>query len=170
MIYLELSQYFAHFKTNLYWEISKTDAVRFYNSLGQEKRTNRLPLSDLLNSEILLGEKRDNQLIGIIGITRVKCLPMLFIFVKSEYQNKKIGSHLMKRMDDLIKSEYFIVVLKVMKSNERAIKLYLGHNYRIFHQDDLNYYMAKTSIFFLCLLFAVSKSFLALSFFSHHHK
>lgn len=166
-----LSKYIFLIKPIVYWEISKTEAIHFYQSLGAERRTNRLPLSDLLNSELLLGEKKDNQVVGLIGITRVKCFPMLFIFVKSEYQNNKIGNLLMKRMEDLCESRYFIVVLKVMKSNEIAIKLYLSHDYNIFYEDYLNYYMAKTSLLCLRLLSIVSKSFFTLgSLFSNLKK
>ena len=128
-----------------FWELTEEEISNFYNSLEEERKTFRLALRDLLESEIILKSEIGGETVGVIGITRHKGLPMLIIVVKSEFQQKGVGNMLMIRIQEHIEKRYKFVVLSVMKSNKKAIGLYKKFDYEIFHEKNENYYMIYSS-------------------------
>jgi len=94
----------------------------FYRSLTVEKKDFNLPLREILQSKLLVMERSNATIIGIAGMSRKNSL---FVVVKSEYQNQKIGQKLTREVIDHAKKQnYHYITLNVFQSNVKAIHIY----------------------------------------------
>lgn len=128
-------------KQKKHWEVTTDEALNFYNSLKIERETFKLSIEELLKSEIIIGEKAVGKIAGIAGIRRYRMLPILFIVVKSEFQNNRLGKLLMERLHRIAKTRYSFVVLSVFKENKKAINLFKNFGYYIFKERSDLYYL-----------------------------
>jgi len=89
----------------------------FLSSLDSELKYYANPRDDMLNARKMAIVLSNNKVVGCAGIRRDG---KLFIVVKEDYQDRGIGSRLMKRV---LEGEHH-VTLPVDMNNKRAIKLY----------------------------------------------
>ncbi len=102
-------------------QLSKEIAY-FYKSLTVEKKDFYLPFPELLQSKLLVIERRNGKIAGIAGISKKKSL---FLVVKNEYQNQKIGQRLTRKViDHAKKRKYHHITLNVFQYNVKAIHIY----------------------------------------------
>jgi len=100
----------------------RNEITCFYKSLTVEKKDFNLPLPKLLQSRLLVIERRNGKIVGIAGISKRKSF---FIVVKSKYQNQKIGQKLTRKVMECAKrGGYHYITLNVFESNLRAIHIY----------------------------------------------
>lgn len=128
-----------------YWELSEKELSDFFHSLAKEKDTFRLPLSELLKSEIAIKEGTDNgKIAGIAGIRRHKMLPLLHIVVSSEFQGRGVGKSLMQKLHEIAKGRYNYIALSVVSENKPAVSLFQWFEYKVIGGKEDYYYMIHT--------------------------
>jgi hypothetical protein len=94
----------------------------FCKSLTVEKKDINLPFPELLQSRVLVTERRNGKIAGIAGISKKKSF---FLVVKSECHNQKIGQKLTREViDHAKKKNYHYITLNVFQSNVKAIHIY----------------------------------------------
>jgi len=106
------------------------EIASFYNSLTIEKEDFALPLTELLQSRLVVTErKRNGEIVGVAGISRGNSF---FIVVRRECQNQKIGQKLTKKVIDLARGKnYHYLALNVFQSNSKAIHIYRKFGFKI---------------------------------------
>lgn len=104
----------------------------FFNSLNEEKK-GLSSLTELLQYKLLVIQKQQGKIVGISGVKprndlflRVVPKNLLFLVVKSGYQNRGIGQKLAKKViQKAIRRNYSYLALSVHRSNSKAIHIYL---------------------------------------------
>ncbi len=122
------------------FEIADEEIVSFLSSLNKEKEQFKLSNEEVLESELIIGEKVEGKLVGIAGIRRRCGVPLFLIVVDSGFQGKHIGSSLMERLDKIVRNKYSYVILSVSKNNEHAIYLYRKFGYKMLGEIPEAYY------------------------------
>jgi ribosomal protein S18 acetylase RimI-like enzyme len=135
-------------------QITEHVIIIFFDSLGEERKTFRLSLDEVLKSEMIVIEEIGGEIAGMAGIRKPKMFPVLFIVVKSSFQGKGLGKRLLTTLHDLAKTKYSFIILSVIKGNIRAINLFKKSGYIIFAEKDDFYFMVKP---FNCIGILVSK-------------
>ena len=130
----------ANGKVNKFRKISNGEIISFLDSLKEEKEEFKLSNKEVLESELIIGEKVEGKIVGIAGIRRRFGVPMFLIVVKSEFQGKHIGSSLIERLNEIIKEKYSYEILSVSKNNEHALYLYKKFGYKILGEIPEAYY------------------------------
>jgi ribosomal protein S18 acetylase RimI-like enzyme len=130
----------ANGKEDRFWKISNKEIISFLDSLNEEKEEFKLSNKEVLESELIIGEKVKGKLVGIAGIRRRFGIPLFLIVVKSEFQGKHIGSSLIERLNEIIKEKYSYEILSVSKNNEHALYLYKKFGYKILGEIPEAYY------------------------------
>ncbi len=98
------------------------EIVHFCKSLTVEKRDFHLPFPEVLQSKLLVMERINGKIIGIAGTSRENSL---FLVVKKEHQNQKIGQKLTKKVIRYAKKKNcHYITLNVFQSNLKAIHIY----------------------------------------------
>jgi len=115
---------------HIFNEDLNNEIASFYDSLTIEKENFTLPLTELLQSRLVVTErKRNGEIIGVGGISRSNSF---FIVVRRKYQNRKIGQKLtMKTIDLARKKNYHYLTLNVFQSNSKAIHIYKKFGFKI---------------------------------------
>lgn len=131
----------ANGKVNKFRKISNGELISFLDSLKEEKEEFKLSNKEVLESELIIGKKVEGKIVGIAGIRRHFSVPMFLIIVKSEFQEKHIGSSLIERLKEIVKNKYSYIILSVSKNNEHAIYLYKKFGYKILGEIPEAYYM-----------------------------
>lgn len=127
-----------------YWELSEQETIDFYDSLGKEKETFRLPLGDVLQAQVMVKERAEKgQIAGIAGIRKHKLLPLLHIVVKSEFQGRGVGRRLMEKLHQATVRQCSYIVLSVAKKNGPAMNLFKQFGYRSIGQKGDTEYMIR---------------------------
>jgi ribosomal protein S18 acetylase RimI-like enzyme len=109
----------------------------FFDSLNEEKK-GFSSLAELLQYKLLVIEKQKGKIIGISAVgprnilfLRVVPKNLLFLIVKSGYQNRGIGQKLVKKViQKAIRRNYSYLALYVNRSNSKAIHIYLKLGFR----------------------------------------
>lgn len=106
----------------------------FFNSLTEEKENFNLPLAALLKYKLLITKEKEGKIIGIAGIQGDRGRNMFFVVVKSEYQDKKIGQELTKKViREAIKRNYSYISLSVFESNAKAVRIFRMLGFRVLY-------------------------------------
>jgi GNAT superfamily N-acetyltransferase len=85
----------------------------------------------------------DGKLIGTIArIETEDCIEIGQFFILPEYQNKGIGTYLLKGILDKADRLGKNVTLKFLKNNP-VESLYAGHGFRVVDSDEILYYMER---------------------------
>ena len=86
-----------------------------------ERKTFGVSLSEVLDAELLLLEKRKRAVVGVAGIRR----GYFFVVVRKDYQDQKIGQKLVKKVvREAFRRGYSHVVLNVLQSNVKAVHVF----------------------------------------------
>lgn len=126
------------------WEISREELLAFYESLNNEFQTFKLTIKEVEKAELIVEALKDNKIVGIAGIRRVKFLPVFFIVVKNGYQGRGFGKNLIDSVHEKAKKRgYTFLFLSVMKTNLKAINLFYKRGYRKFFMKRRLLYMFK---------------------------
>lgn len=131
----------ANGKEDRFWKISNKEIISFLDSLHEEKEEFKLSNKEVLESELIIGEKVEGKIVGIAGIRRRLGVPLFLIVVKADFQGKHIGSSLIERLDEVVRKKYSYLVLTVSKNNEHALYLYRKFGYKILGEIHEAYYM-----------------------------
>ena len=131
----------ANGKVKKFRKISNKEIISFLDSLNEEKEEFKLSNKEVLESELIIGEKVKGKIVGIAGIRRRFGIPLFLIVVKSEFQGKHIGSSLIERLDEVVRKKYSYLVLTVSKNDEHALYLYKKFGYKILGEIHEAYYM-----------------------------
>lgn len=100
----------------------------------------------LSEEDIILTYKQNNETLGFIHIYNgLDVIDIINLAVKPEYQNKKIGSQLIKYIiDNYQTKENKKIMLEVKETNKNAIKLYQKYDFKVIHIRK-NYYQDNTN-------------------------
>lgn len=110
--------------------------VAFYESLNEELENFSLPLEKLIQSKILISEKMGGKIAGIAGLGDKN---LLFLVVKKEFQNQKLGQKLLAKVITLAKHrKYHFIALNVFASNVRALHIYKKFGFKIVTSNIMN--------------------------------
>lgn len=113
------------------------EVISFYSSLNVELNNFALPIDELLKFKLLVKEKRDEKIVGIAGISDNN---LLFIVVKNEFQNQKIGQRLMAKLIMLAKQrKCHYIALNVFASNVKAFHIYRKFGFKVITSNMLNF-------------------------------
>lgn len=121
--------------------VSKEEIISLLESLKSEKHTFKRSSDEVLKSNIIIGERLDDSLVGIAGITKRLGVPLLFIVVKQEFQGRNIGTRLMGKLISMVKRELSYIMLATWKNNEAAIRLFQKSGFKVFGADKFSYFM-----------------------------
>jgi hypothetical protein len=106
-----------------------SEIAYFCKSLTVEKEDFNLPFPELLQSRLLVMERINGKIVGIAGTSRGNSL---FLVVKKEHQNQKIGHKLTKKViENAKRKNYHYITLNVFQSNSRAIHIYRKFGFKI---------------------------------------
>lgn len=122
----------------------KEEDNSFVNKLGKELKENFDISNRSINEKVLVYEN-DKEIIGFIDYIKLyEVVEILYICVKKEYRNKKIGSALLEKVftsyNDLEKS-----ILEVRSSNFKAIEFYKRKGYSVVRTIK-NYYGTEDAL------------------------
>lgn len=120
----------------------KKEVIPFLKSLKEERKTFRISDNDILRAKVIILEKIGDKIVGIAGINRSFGMPLVFIVVASKYQGRSIGNILMEKINNIAKDNYSYLMLKVMKSNKIAIRLYQKNGYKFLCEAGDSYFMS----------------------------
>ncbi len=85
----------------------------------------------------------DGKLIGTIAtIVSADCIEIGQFFIIPDYQNKGIGTHLLKSILDKADQPGKNVALRFLKNNP-VKSLYVRNGFRVVHTDEILYYMER---------------------------
>jgi len=85
----------------------------------------------------------DSKPVGTIRIvSNEECLAIEQFYILSEYQNKGIGSHLLKHILDNADKAGLSAKVTVLKINP-AISLYRRHGFEIIDSNEISYFMER---------------------------
>ena len=85
----------------------------------------------------------DGKLIGTIAtIESEDCIEIGQFFILPDYQNKGIGTHLLKRILDKADQPAKTITLRFLKNNP-VKSLYIRNGFRVVHTDESLYYMER---------------------------
>ena len=128
----------------------------YFKKLGWNKKLIISQFSK--NIDYSMGIFDKNELIAfIIGdlifIEKVSEYEILFIYVKKNYRNQGLASHLLKtiylqkKITNLNK-----IFLEVAKDNKKALKLYKSHNFKLLNIRKNYYQIGNNKIDALCFI------------------
>lgn len=110
-----------------------SEIAYFCKSLTVEKEDFSFPLPEMLQSRLLVMERINGKIVGIAGTSRRNSL---FLVVKKEYQNQKIGHKLTRKViENAKKKNYHYITLNVFQSNSRAIHIYRKFGFTILYTN-----------------------------------
>jgi GNAT superfamily N-acetyltransferase len=85
----------------------------------------------------------DGKLVGTIAtIESEDCVDIEQVFISPDYQNKGIGTHLLKGILDRADQSGKNVTLRFLKNNP-VKSLYIRNGFRVVHTDETLYYMER---------------------------
>lgn len=114
-----------------------SEIVDFYQSLTVEKKDFNLPLREIRQAKLLVLERNNATILGLAGLSKNNSL---FLIVKNEYQNQKIGQKLTKKIIDQAKKQnYHYIKLNVFKSNMKAIHIYTKFGFTILFSNVIRF-------------------------------
>ncbi len=114
-----------------------SEIIDFYQSLTVEKKDFNLPLREIPQAKLLVWERNNTTILGLAGLSKDNSL---FLIVKKEYQNQKIGQKLTKKVIDQAKKlNYHYIKLNVFKSNMKAIHIYTKFGFTILFSNMIRF-------------------------------
>jgi ribosomal protein S18 acetylase RimI-like enzyme len=120
------------------------ELTQWFNQLQDEKSTFLLPLDSVQNARVIVTTHIDDKIAGIAGLRVTKFLPIVFIVVKKNFQEKGVGTKLLKHLHDRIAGLYNYSVLSVHKDNVKAISIFKKEGYSKFLRWKQVLFMIKT--------------------------
>ena len=115
---------------NVFWELTEGELEQFHKSLDDELLLMPLPLDKLRMSELIIAARVDDRVVGIAGIRKHRCLPMVYFVVNRDYQGRGLGKRLAEQLTERARTRgYRLVALTVDSSNTRAFHIYRDAGY-----------------------------------------
>lgn len=111
-------------------EISSEEALEFFRTLEKEKETFWLDEEQIASSHILIGDKSGGEIRGIGGVRKQHSLPVSWIAVKAEHQNRKVGYNLLHRVNEMAVNRHSFLLATILEQNMAAQRIAEKNDYR----------------------------------------
>jgi ribosomal protein S18 acetylase RimI-like enzyme len=129
-------------------ENSKLHEVKgFLDSLGEEKQLANFDFELVQKAEFIAIERIGKKIAGIIGIWKTyRFFPTLFIVVKKEYQDKRVGDRLMKKEIEYARKAHSFLTLSTFDNGnyDAAIHLYKKWDFELFSRSGSKIWMCTS--------------------------
>jgi ribosomal protein S18 acetylase RimI-like enzyme len=117
--------------TAKHWDLTVEELRAFVDSLDEERKTMPLSIDQLLSSEVMLAQRKEDRVIALAGMRRIWKLPVIYLIVHRDFQNRGYGLWLTRRLGKVSKNLGIRwLILSVPYENRRSIRIVEALGYR----------------------------------------